>query len=238
VALSLAGPHALLTLYALCLSLGVEPGGDDLVSRVEGLEGLRIMAALHKARPAISYDANPIALLEAMASSDGDIALVPLVFGYVNYADSKRARPVRFSEAPRFGKGRRGSVLGGTGIGLSTRKPVSPELADHLRWLMSDPTQTRFIPAHSGQPSARAAWTDDAVNKAWGDFYRNTLETVEHAWVRPRFRDFVPFHNAASARLRAWLRDGSDPVTFLETLRTTWRDARARAGALDESKSQ
>ena len=59
---------------------------------------------------------NPIALLTAMSRDDA-IALVPLVYGYVNYAGPLTGRhTVSFADAPlALPGGRRGSVLGGTG---------------------------------------------------------------------------------------------------------------------------
>ena len=67
---------------------------------------------------------------------------------------------------------------------------------------MSGPVQEDFIPAHSGQPSARAAWTSPAVNEPVGDFYRGTLETLERAWVRPRHPGYVTFQTEAAEVVR------------------------------------
>jgi len=227
VALSLAGPHALSNFYSLCLSLGAEPGQTDFISQKEAWEALRILASLYKTRPIGSETANPIELLEAM-SGEGSISLIPLIFGYVNYSHVQKKRPVRYSEAPRFGSGRRGSVLGGTGIGLSTRTNFSPALIDHLRWLMSEEAQVGFIPLHNGQPSSRDAWTNEKINQSWGNFYQGTIETVQNAWIRPRFKNYVAFHNAASQRLRAWLNEESDPNQFIETLKEMWRNAKSK----------
>ena len=118
------------------------------------------MATLHGRMPEAVRALNPIALLTAMSAGD-DVALCPLVYGYVNYARSgeRPGRPLAFHDAPRTRKGgRRGSTLGGTGLGISRRCRVTPALVAHLRWLMSADAQARFIPAHDGQPSRREAW--------------------------------------------------------------------------------
>ena len=94
VALSLAGPHAILTFFSLCLSLGEEPGGEDLVSDAVAMEAFGRMRHLRESAPAGSEKLNPIGLLEAIASRSG-IALVPLVFGYVNYAAADARPPGR-----------------------------------------------------------------------------------------------------------------------------------------------
>src|SRR5690606_18713185 len=133
-----------------------------------------------------------------------DIRLCPLVFGYVNYTrPTTGARPLAFADAPAMAAGGRpGSTLGGTGIGISRRAAVTPELLAHLRWLLGPEAQRGFIPDHDGQPSRRDAWHDDKVNAVWGDFYAATAATLEAAYVRPRYSGYIAFQTAASAYLR------------------------------------
>jgi multiple sugar transport system substrate-binding protein len=226
VALSLAGPHALLSFFSLCLSLGGEPGGLDLIEDGIGREAFEMMQRLTAKAPQESVGLNPIGLLEAMGRRTG-IALAPLVFGYVNYANgSPERRAVAFSEAPRIGvAGRRGSVLGGTGIAITQRARPTTAVLDHLRWLMSEDAQVTFIPAHDGQPSALAAWRSDAVNKASAGFYRATAATIANAWIRPRFAGYIAFQTAASALLRKALAGSSPSAATLEAIRAQWRAA-------------
>ena len=152
VGLSIAGPHALLTLFSIATSLGALPGGDDLLVTDAAKEALGILHRLYRLAPAAGHGLNPIDLLEAMAKGE-DIALVPLVFGYVTYAaPGYKPQPLAFSEAPcQAGGGRRGAVLGGTGIGFTKRAKPSPELLEHIAWLLETGTQTEFIPKHGGQ---------------------------------------------------------------------------------------
>src|SRR3546814_9337222 len=84
-----------------------------------------------------------------MAAHD-DVALCPLIYGYVNYAaPASGTKPIAFTDAPReTADSAPGSTLGGTGIGISARCAVTPGLLAHLRWLMSDAAQRGFIPAH------------------------------------------------------------------------------------------
>jgi multiple sugar transport system substrate-binding protein len=224
-ALSLAGPHALLTFYSICLALGEEPGSVELVGDVVALAALDMMRALTANAPRGSETLNPIAQLETIANRSG-IAFVPLVFGYVNYAAPSSRGVVGFSEAPRIAPGgRRGSVLGGTGIALVRRTEPSLALLDHLRWLMLEETQTGFIPAHAGQPSALSAWRDPSVNIASGEFYAATFETAMSAWVRPRFDGYIAFQNRASATIRDALLNGDPATDTLKRLRTLWQCA-------------
>ncbi|MEM1431931.1 MAG: carbohydrate ABC transporter substrate-binding protein [Pseudomonadota bacterium] len=237
VALSLAGPHALLTLFSLCGSAGHVPGGDALLDDVATVAALERMARLHAAQSAAARPMNPIALLQAMAA--GELDLVPLVFGYVPYARPGPGR-IAFSDPPGSAcPDASGGVLGGTGIAFSRRSTPSPDVLAHVASLMTEQAQRRLLPAFSGQPSARAAWTDPSVNLRAGEFYASTLASTEKALLRPRFDGYVAFQTAASHRVRAALAAREDPVVTLSALRTLWRDARARArGALDERRTE
>lgn len=229
VAVSISGPHAICSFFSISVALGEEPGGEDLVSDATATEALNLLARLAATAPAGTATMNPISLLETMATSDA-IALVPHVYGYVNYARRAKGRnAVRFADAPaaRSG-GRHGSVLGGTGIAITRRATPDQALLDHLRWLMAPEIQSTFITDHEGQPSARAAWRSSRINAAAGDFYKATLATVEDAWVRPRHAGYIAFQTDGSAILRETLIDGRDTATTIARLRERWRQSLPR----------
>ncbi|MDK1477735.1 carbohydrate ABC transporter substrate-binding protein, partial [Sinorhizobium sp. 6-117] len=215
---------------------GASVGGEDFLPQAEAAAALETMQRLHALRPAGSENLNPIALLETMARSE-DIALIPLVFGYVTYAAPGHApRIVTFSDTIRASGGQ-GGVIGGTGIAFSRRCRPTPELLAHIASLLTASTQIETFPAFGGQPSARAAWQDRGVNRKWGDFYRNTLATAETALLRPRFDGYIAFQTAASVRIRVALDEREDPETTLVALRILWRRARQRArGQLDDTE--
>ncbi len=236
VAQSLAGPHAVLTLMSMVAGAGGPVGDGAFLSDAQGAAALEIMQRLYARRPSGSERLNPIGLLEAMARGE-DIALVPLVFGYVTYAASGHApHALAFSDTIRGAEGK-GGVIGGTGIAFSRRRRPTPELLAHIASLLSVPTQVETFPAFGGQPSARAAWQDVAVNAAWGGFYRDTLATAETALLRPRFDGYIAFQSAAAERIRWALERREEPETTLAILRTLWLRARhAARGHLDDRK--
>jgi multiple sugar transport system substrate-binding protein len=234
VALCVAGPHAILTFFSIATAFGEPPATADpdvLVSPASGDASLDLMATLYDRMPPVGRGLNPIALLRAMTTGD-DIALCPLVYGYVNYAaPSADGRTLTFHDAPRGAEGGRpGSTLGGTGIGISRHCQISPALLDHLRWLMSADAQVRFIPAHDGQPSRREAWHDADINSRCGNFYTNTAETLEHAYVRPRHDGYIGFQTEASGILRLGLGERVPHPVILNRLQMAYARSRP-AGA-------
>jgi multiple sugar transport system substrate-binding protein len=217
LALSLAGPHALLSFASVCVALGEEPAvqpGSGFVSRSTGREAIALLAALATRAPAGAAALNPIGLLERMRTVR-DIAYVPLVYGYVNYASGAGA--LTFADAPgtRPG-GRRGSTLGGTGIAISRRCEPDAALVAHLSALFDPACQAGFIPQNAGQPSMARAWDDTSVNAASTGFYRRTRRTMEDSWVRPRVAGYIAFQAHASTLLRGAI-TGSAPADAVLT---------------------
>ena len=213
IALSLAGPHAFLTLLSMCAALDPTLKLDDgkhshhvQVLR-QACEWLVELAALS---PASVREANPIALLQHMTSNE-DVLLCPLVYGYVNYTRVQSGTALAFRNAPRVASNTPGSILGGTGIAISQRCQIDNTLVKHLMWLLSADSQTRFIPQHAGQPSNTASWRDLSVNEASGNFYLNTFDTLCSATLRPRYDGFIALQTQASAFLREALLSSRSP---------------------------
>ncbi|WP_265502496.1 type 2 periplasmic-binding domain-containing protein [Paracoccus beibuensis] len=222
VALSLAGPHAFLSFLSVVQAM--DPAlslrdGDQWMSRQLSHEVIGLLADLAARSPASVSDLNPIGILEHMSGGDDDVILCPLIYGYVNYAAPSRKVPLAFSNAPRMRVGAPpGSILGGTGIAVSRAAAIDEELRDHLLWLMSAEVQNGFIPDHDGQPSHRDAWSDPRVNAVTGNFFADTIETLEAAAIRPRHDGYIAFQAAASAALREGFDSGCAPAVLAARL--------------------
>lgn len=218
----LGGPHALMAFMSICLSLGATPATDETgycAPEAIAMEALGILRRVVGAMHPVGRRANPIAVYQAMTKPDGPV-YAPLIYGYVNYArPTDGLAAIRFADAPVVpGIDVPGSVLGGTGLAISRRASVTPELSRHVAWLLSADTQRGFIPSHDGQPSRRAAWHDPSVNAQWGDFYATTARTLEAAWVRPRYAGYVPQQAAASQAIRDGLLAEADDCAILDAL--------------------
>lgn len=225
VGVTLAGPHAVLTLLSIATSLGDAPAEDEprrLLRDDTGAAAYELLAELASRSPISIAALNPIGILGHMATHD-DVRLVPLIYGYVNYArPAAGAKAVAFANTPRGSvDGRMGTVLGGTGIGISKRCEVTPELIAHLGWLLGAEAQLGFIPDHDGQPSRRAAWQDGKVNADWPNFYAPTQATLETAYVRPRYAGYIAWQTASSAYVRECLASRRPAREVVEHLNRT-----------------
>jgi multiple sugar transport system substrate-binding protein len=221
IGLSLAGPHALLSLFSICVAHGEPPfSRRALVSREVGVAALELMSGLFQWMEPGALELNPIGILEIMSRTNR-IACCPLIYGYVNYAapNDPGCQAIKFANAPIVPQiGRRGSTLGGAGIGISRRTKISEGLIAYLTWLLNEQTQIEFLTAFDGQPSLLPAWTDPGVNRRWNDFYQDTAETVKQAWVRPRYPGYIQFQNEGSEILRQSLCDNISAPKILSRL--------------------
>lgn len=226
VILSVGGPHALVTFFSICVALGEPPASLDpalIISQSTGTKALELMTELSVRVSKVLFELNPIQILERMTQTD-TIACCPLIYGYVNYADLRTQRKVlTFEEAPVTDRGgRHGSTLGGTGLAVSRKARICPELVDHLLWLVSEDVQRNLIPHFDGQPSAIGAWSDPDLNQRWNGFYKNTFATIREAWIRPRYPGYIEFQSEGSAIVRHGLRTGRTTSKVLQSLQDAY----------------
>jgi len=223
VAIPLNPINAVCSFLTLCASYGDPPGSDAgrLVGRTVGrtaLDTLRRLVA-HAHPESLSFD--PPRMLDRMATTD-DIVYCPLVFGYATYARPDAARrPCRFGDipSPTGGGVPRGGLLGGAGLAISSSCRSIDQACAYAQWVASAECQRTLYVASGGQPGNRLAWTDPGVNAAAGDFFLDTLDTLDHAYLRPRHAGFAHVQDRAGLILRDYLRHGG--VSALSWIRST-----------------
>jgi multiple sugar transport system substrate-binding protein len=200
---------AVCAFLAVCVAVGEEPfaEGDRVVSPETGRAALDVLAGVLSVAHPASRDWNPPRLLEHMASED-DVAYCPLAFGYSNYArPGFRPRPVHAAPGPAGSDGVPRGTLGGTGLAVSASSGAVGDAATYAAFVASPEVQRTVYVEGGGQPGHRGAWTDDAVNAATGDFFRDTLPALEAAYLRPRHDGFIAWQDEAGRLLHEWLGD-------------------------------
>lgn len=201
--------NALMTYFGLAKNKGyaVAEGGALLPpdqSR-EILETMREVVALMDPR-CLTLD--PIGIYEWMGRNADAPAYSPFGYGYTNYSrDGYCPFPLTFADAPGFGdNGPRGTVIGGTGIAISAGSAHKETAIDYAFWVAGAECQKGLFFESGGQPGNAAAWDDDACNAATRDFFRNTRQTLETAWLRPRYDGYMGFQDAGGDIVHACLR--------------------------------
>jgi multiple sugar transport system substrate-binding protein len=232
VALPLNPAGAIDSFLTLCASMGEEPGRCPayLVSRSTGSKAFEFLRTIVPLISAESFALNPPGVLDRMSTTN-DLAYCPLLFGYSNYArPTKISYLCHFTNIPGVEKssGSRGALLGGTGLAISKSCQHVAAASRYLEWVTSPECQRTLYFESGGQPGNRAAWLDPAVNAGANSFFLNTLETLEQAYVRPRYDGFVEFHDQVGLLLHDHLRHRSDEGKLWETinelyLKSGWR---------------
>lgn len=222
VAVPLIPVDSLMCFYTLCASSTEDPFSKReqyVVSREVGLQALDMLRETVSLCHRESLSWNPIDLLDRM-SSTGEVAYCPWLFGYSNY--SRRAYApfrCRFTNIPSFKGGAiRGAILGGTGLAVSSKCSNPRIAADFAAYVASAECQRGIYFENGGQPANLVAWHDPTANQASDNFFLATLETLEHAYMRPRYAGYIHFQTQAGTIVHEFLKKRGNPSRVLETL--------------------
>jgi multiple sugar transport system substrate-binding protein len=214
--------------YMFCEALGTPAfaEGDCLApdaSIVTALEALRTLGRLCGPD---SFERNPIRTAEHMTQTD-EAAYCPFAYGYSNYSRPRYARSVlKAGGLVSYNGQRLRSTLGGAGLAVSSKTQHPETCADYARFTAAPETQKGVYFEAGGQPGHRSAWTDDAVNAASNDFFRDTLATLDEAIVLPPYAGYVWFQDEASPVAHAAVKGEIDCGEAAEQLNALCRQSR------------
>ena len=222
--------YTLLDFFMMCATIA---GGEetlyqdviapDAVAR-EALEQQRELLA--RCDPKV-FEINPIQVHEILSSDQTKFAYCPFVFGYSNYCrPGYSTHQLKACNVVRYGERMLKTTLGGTGLAISSRCQHLAETVDFCQYAMSETIQKTIFFDAGGQPGYRTAWLDPAVNRRSNGFFEGTLETMEHASMRPRYNGYMHLQDNGGAILREYLMTGRGLTETLEKLNELYRKSR------------
>ncbi len=180
-----------------------------------------------------SRDWNPIQTYDAMVARD-DLVYLPYAFGYTNYSRKGVEKPLTFANVAGPGPDpRAGAILGGAGCAISAECRDVEAAVTYLTWVHQPAHQAGDYVVHGGQPGLRTAWTSASANALCGDFFANTLETIDKAFLRPRFDGFIPAYEHMALLVHRWLKDGGDEKALITDANDTYARASEAAARQD-----
>lgn len=161
-------------------------GTSRFIDQEMAFEVLEFMVELASLVPDFCATSNPIDIAEVLSGTD-DYAYGICMYGYSNYSrEGFRKQILIYDDLPSFDGRATGSQLGGAGVAVSS-KSKNPKAAAEAAMLLSLPEiQATTYGLAGGQPGNLIAWKDQLLNEVSNNFFRNTLRTLENAWVRPR----------------------------------------------------
>lgn len=204
IAIPLHPTHAFCSFFTIYCNLAalhqIETMEIDLA-----IETLSILAFLSEhAHPEVRF-ANPIRVLDQMAVTN-EIAYVPLIFGYTNYAlENFRPHRIHFADIPSQQSTPIGSVLGGVGLAISSKSKLIEEAVAYAMFVVEERTQRGTYFLSGGQPGHLQAWKDPKVNERASGYFKETLTTMEHASMRPRASGAIDLQEQAGKLIYSYL---------------------------------
>lgn len=181
---------------------------SPVVDRSAAEEVIHMLIELAALVPPWCATANPIDVLEYLAGNDDYVYAVNL-YGYTNYSRlGFRKNLLVFDDVVSFDGRASGSQLGGAGIGVSSATQHPEEAFAVAVYLASPEAQNGPYTERGGQPGNLRAWLSPRMNAITGHFFRNTLRSMEGAWVRPALAGWPDFQYSVSQVLSRVFRDG------------------------------
>lgn len=225
--------YLLMDFYGMCATAGGDlfdpTDAEHVVDREHGIAVLEDMRALASLCPDEVFSLNTIDVHEGLAKSDTAV-YCPWVYGYVNY--SRRGYAVnrlKASNVPLYRGSILQGVLGGTGLAVSSGTRHAEEAIDFVRYALSPEVQSTLYTDNGGQPGHRAAWLDEECNRTTLDFFRDTLETLDAAYLRPRYSGYLYFQDNAGPVLHEFVQGGLTAVQTLDKLDEIYVTSRTKA---------
>lgn len=178
-------------------------GAGPFLDRAVAREVIEFLIELADSVPGWCADANPIDVAEALVAEDSDYAVGVALFGYTNYSRAGfRQHLLVYTDVPSFDGRSSGSTLGGAGIAVSASTQHAELALAVAATLAGADVQIGPYTSGGGQPGNLRAWRSEATNAATHGFFRNTLRTLERAWVRPRVLGWPDLQLALSHLVR------------------------------------
>ncbi len=217
----------LMNFYTFCVAHGEEPfvSKEEVVSKETGLKALATMKEFYGLLDKRMFECNPIAVAELMSTTD-DYWYCPFAYGYSNYSRKGYAKHLLYYTGLVSFQGKRlRSTLGGTGLAVSASSQNKEWAVRFAEEVVSGPVQETIYTQNGGQPGHLSAWKSELNNTICNGFFENTLQTLQEAYVRPRYNGYLHFQDHAGDPVQKYLRDGGSPEGVLDDINSMYRES-------------
>ena len=228
VAVPAAPVDIIMNLYMCCLANDDTPFGVEgkIAGNPAGKAALWTYRELIAAAGLENLERNPIRTWEALVQGD-DLVYCPFAYGYSNYGRRDYTeKPLRFGGLVELNGQRLRSTLGGTGLAISAICPHLDVALDYARYVASPECQCGLYTITGGQPGHRQAWLSDDLNVLTNGFFEDTLQTLDEAFLRPRYPAYNRFQEDAGAIIWDFLKEkNGDTLATFEKLNKRYRES-------------
>lgn len=220
--------NLLMDFYMYCATVtdNLFKNEDEIVDSETGLEVLENMRELACYCTKDIFNWDPINIHEIMAK-ESDIIYCPYSYGYSNYSRRGYGHHLLKGSNLVLYKGHMlKGVLGGTGIAISSKSKHIPEAVMYAQYVASETIQKTIFTENGGQPGHRAAWLDKDNNNLTSDFFKNTLETLDNSYLRPRYNGYLQFQDYGGDYIQSYVKNGGNAKLILDELNNLYRKSK------------
>ena len=218
--------HAISSFYSIYNNIGksFDPLNKNYVEKEQGVKTLEMMRVVSNFLSKECLSMDPILVAEEMSESD-NIYYCPYLYGFSNYSrEGFRKNILSYVDVMDLsGKGPAGTHLGGTGIAVSNHTHNKDYAIEYAYWIASSECQKNIFYSSGGQPGNSVAWKDQKINKETNNFFRNTRDTLEKSWVRPRHNGYMNFQDEAGNIINEFLYKYIDEIKVYEKLKSEYK---------------
>lgn len=199
---------------------------DRIALKGKALDALGLLKRLAEPMPAEIFNWNPIKIAELMTCSD-QFAYCPFAYSYGNYCRSSFVRrPLKYGSLIRLDDRPLQSILGGTGLAISTSCAHVDLALDFSLFCTSRYVQSNLYTYAGGQPARREAWKSDPLDSFSGSFFSSSYDVHENAILRPRYSGYVAFQEHAGEPLQQFVKGEITAVTTWDVINDMYRRSR------------
>lgn len=217
----------LMNFYTFCIAHGETPftNEQEVISPEVGISALATMKELYSLVDAAMFKCNPIAVAEAMSTTD-NYWYCPFAYCYSNYSRKGFAKHLlHYCDVVSYNGTPLQTTIGGTGIAVSSSSNQKEIALDLATLLVSSECQQHMYVQHGGQPGHRAAWLTEDANQLTDDFFKNLLPLMDRGYMRPRYNGYLLFQDHGGKHIQRFLKQNISPRLVLEKLNSIYRQS-------------
>ena len=86
-------------------------------------------------------------------------------------------------------------------------------------------SQKNLFYSSGGQPGNMDAWNDESINSETNNFFKNTKQTLNLAWIRPRHNGYMNFQDNSGDIINEFLQSNTKESFVIDKLKTLYQES-------------
>ncbi len=198
---------------------------DTIAEKEKAIEAMTLLKRLAEPMPSEILDWNPIIIAELMTRHDR-FAYCPFAYSYGNYCrPSFVNKPLKYGNLIQLNGKPLRSILGGTGISISSGCREIELALDFSLYCASAHVQSNIYTYAGGQPARKEAWLSKSLISFTGRFFSDSYLSHESALVRPRYNGYVSLQEKAGVPLQQFIMGGISAAKAWKTIELCYHES-------------